>query len=329
MRTIRFATRVSAALLGAAVVTSACDKGVTEPPPPPPPPPPPAPVTASEWVASVNWDEATTVTVSMVEAADFSTLSYSPNQLTFEAGKPYILRIVNPVGNASKHYFSPKGSSFYQAVATRKIETAEAEYKAPYFDAVELQLGGALELFIVPVLPGTYDIICTIPGHEQLGMTATATITGGQGNQLDLEVADDFDTSLMTDPRRSSSHAVWTGAVEVNVAMFEAPGMTQLGFIPPDLNLNQGVGYKIVLENDAGHGSKHYYTAAEFYKTVVMRKAEDSQAEIKAPYLKAIELIIGGEAELFMVPTKTGTFQVLCTIPGHADLGMKGNVIVQ
>ena len=61
---------------------------------------------------------------------------------------------------------------------------------------------------------------------------------------------------------------------------------------------------------------------------MVTRKAEDSQAEIKPLYFNAIELLIGGETELFMVPTKTGTFQSVCTIPGHEALGMKGTVKV-
>lgn len=292
----------------------------------PPPPPPQTPTLASDWVDFVNWDEAQTVEVSMVETP--TALAFSPNELTFEAGKPYIIRITNPASNSSKHYFSPEGASFYQAVATRKIETDEAEYKAPFFNEVELQIGGSLEIFVVPVLAGTYDIICIIPGHKELGMTATATITGGEGYQLDLEVAPDFDQSLTTDPRRSGSHDVWTSAVEAPLSMFESASFDQLGFVPPDLQLTKDVAYKIHITNPGGHASKHYYTAAEFYKTVVFRKAEDSQAEIKAPYLKAIELQIGGDSELFMVPTEAGSFEVLCTIPGHADLGMRGTITV-
>lgn len=156
-------------------------------------------------------------------------------------------------------------------------------------------------------------------------MVGTITVTGGEGNQLDLEVASDWDRSLDSDPRTSGSHAVWDSKVETSVLIVETPSY---GFVPTDLNLSKDVAYKIVIENPAGHESKHYYTAAEFYKTVVLRKAEDSQAEIKAPYFKAIEFLIGGETELFMVPTVAGTFTTLCTIPGHADLGMKGTVVV-
>ena len=306
------------------VLIGGCDRG-EEVTGPPPPPPPPGPVTASEWVGSVDWDQRTVVDVDMVESG--AALSYSPNVLSFEAGKPYVLRINNPASNASKHYFSPEGlESFYQAIATRKIQTAEAEYKAPYFDAVELKLGGSLEIFFVPVLGGTYDIICTIAGHKEAGMTATATITGGEGNQLDLEVAPDFDFALTTDARRSGSHAVWNTAVETTISMEET--QSTYGFVPPDIDLSRDVGYKLTLDNPTGNASKHYYTAGEFYKTVVLRKADDDQAEIKAPYLKAVELLLEGTTILFIVPTVDGVYDVLCTIPGHADLGMTGTITV-
>jgi len=291
----------------------------------PPSPPPPGPVTASEWVDAVDWDQSTVVDVDMVESG--AALSYAPNVLSFEAGKPYVLRINNPASNASKHYFSPEGlESFYQAIATRKIQTAEAEYKAPYFDAVELKIGGSLEIFFVPVLGGTYDIICTIAGHEAAGMTATATITGGEGNELDLEVAPDFDVALTTDARRSGSHDVWSTAVETTISMEET--QTTYGYVPPDIDLSRDVGHKLTLDNPTGNAAKHYYTAAAFYKTVVLRKADDDQAEIKAPYLKAVELLLEGSTTLFIVPTVDGVYDVLCTIPGHAELGMTGTITV-
>ena len=283
------------------------------------------PVTASDWVDFVNWDERTTIDVSMVE--DGGKLSYSPNTFTFEAGKPYVLRISNPASNESKHYFSPSGfESFFQAVATRKIQTVEAEYKAPYFDAVELKIGGTLEIYFVPVLKGEYDIVCTIAGHEAAGMTGSVEILWGDGYQLDLEVSPEFDAALTTDARRSGSHAVWTTALDVTVGMAEGDGT--YSFVPPTLEFTKGLGYRLKLDNPAGNSSKHYYTAPELYRTVVLRKADDDQAEIKAPYLKAVELLIGGSTTLFIVPTEVGSFDVSCTIGLHSELGMVGNLTV-
>ncbi|MFQ5650018.1 MAG: plastocyanin/azurin family copper-binding protein [bacterium] len=302
------------------IVSCSKDKSPTGPEPSPF-------VKASDWVAGVNWDNKTEVTINMVESGQ--ALSFSPNTLTFEAGKPYVLKVVNPAGNASKHYFATQEvfPDFYKSIATRKIETADAEYKAPYFRAVELLIGGELEIFFVPVLAGEYDFLCTIPGHAEAGMTGKITITGGEGYELDLEVDSGFDTGLITDARTSGSHAVWTDARELTVEMVEnADG--SLAYNPSTLNLMVGKGYKINIVNASGHASKHYYTASEFYKTVVTRKAEDGYAEIKMPYMKAVELLIGGKTELFMVPTKAGSYEVFCTIPGHRDAGMEGLVVI-
>lgn len=323
MKTARVTRMLGAAAFAVFLALPAgCDDGTTSPEAPPPPPP--TPIKASDWVKSVDWSKATVVQVNMVEQPG-GALAFAPSNLTFEAGKPYIVRIVNPASNAEKHYFAVEGlGNFYQAIATRKIETSQAEYKAPYFDAVELMIGGSLDLYFVPVLSGTYDIVCIIPGHKDRGMVGTAMITGGEGNQLDLEVAADFNTALASDARKSSSHTVWSSRVDKPVTIVETP----YSFVPTDLALNKDVAHKITLDNPSTNASKHYYTAAEFYRTVVTRKAEDSQAEIKVPYFNAIELMIGGKTQLFMVPTATGTFQTVCTITGHAEAGMKGTIVV-
>ena len=296
----------------------ACDEGETTAPEE-------TPVLASEWLGQANWDVAEVVTVTMAEV-DSATYVFQPSQLTFEAGKPYIVRIVSPVANQAKHYFATEGATdLYKAVATRKIQTSDAEYKAPHFEAVEMKTGGtALEWYFVAVLPGTYDIVCTIPGHRELGMTATATITGGEGNELDLEIASNFNMALANDARKSSSDDVWNSRLDATVTISETP----YGFIPTDLDLTNDVAYKLTIDNPDGHASKHYFTAVEFYKTIVTRKAEDSQAEIKPLYFSAIELLVGGATELFVVPTKTGTFQSICTLEGHAAAGMQGTVVV-
>lgn len=305
-----------AALTSVLAFAAACDEGATAPEPP---------VKASDWIKSVDWTQVTVVQLGMVERADGS-LAFAPSQLSFEAGKPYLLRIVNPATNVEKHYFAVEGlGNFYKAIATRKIETSEAEYKAPHFEAVELLIGGSLDLYFVPVLPGTYDIVCIIPGHKDRGMFGRATITGGAGNQLDLEIAADFNTALATDPRKSGSHAVWSSRVDETVTIVETPSY---GFVPTDLALTRDVGYKVTLESASGNASKHYYTAAEFYKTVVTRKAEDSQAEIKPLYFTAIELMPEGKTQLFVVPTVAGTYPTVCTIPGHEALGMRGTIRV-
>jgi len=65
----------------------------------------------------------------------------------------------------------------------------------------------------------------------------------------------------------------------------------------------------------------------------VSRKTQDSDAEIKAPYFKAVELLYDAvnarSLEMFLVPTTAGSYPVVCTIPGHADAGMTGTITVR
>ena len=256
-------------------------------------------------------------------------MHFMPDHLEFVAGQPYILVMKSAAGNQEKHYFH--APEFYQAIATRKAQTAHAEYKAPYFDDFELKVKGELELYFVPVLEGEYPLWCTIPGHRDKGMDGELHIVCGAGLSLDLEVDPDFNTALASDERRSGSNLVWESAQTATVSMEEASfdaGSEALAFDPADLSFDAGTAYRLTIQNPAANASKHYYTAAEFYQTVVTRKAEDSKAEIKVPYFKAVELLIGGSTELFIVPTVPGSYGVICTITDHERFGMTGTITV-
>ncbi len=280
------------------------------------------PSKASDWVSFVDWDDATRVEIT-AEEEDADHYHFVPADVTFEAGKPYILEMKSPAANDEKHYFHTDG--FYKAIATRKAQTVDAEYKAPYFDDFELLTGGTLELYFVPVKAGAYNMWCTVEGHQALGMEGVWTITGGAGYELELEVADDFNTDLAADERRSGSDDVWQ---EGNL-LTQTVTLTEYSFDPSEYTLTKDVGYKLTLTAPAGNLEKHYHTAAELYKTLVTRKAQDSQAEIKVPYLNAVELIQGGSTDLYIVPTVVGSYGLLCTVPGHADLGMTGTISVE
>lgn len=309
------------------------------------------PTLASEWVSNADWTGATEVTLTMVENSD-GTLAFSPNTLTFTAGQPYILKIVNPAGNTQKHYFSTEGAAafvagqnFYQAIATRKIQTPDAEYKAPFFKAVEMLVPGSsdreLEIYFVAVLPGTYAFYCEVAGHEALGMTGTITIETPAGSTaddfaLDLEVASDFDTSLPGDARTSGSHAVWTTKTDITSTMTETSS-SSYSFTPSTQTLTKDAGYKLTLTNPDGNSSEHYFynesdASGNFFWTVVFRKAQDSHAEIKPYYLKAVELRTpAGSAlstDLYFVPTVSGAYENVCTVAGHKALGMVGTITV-
>ena len=124
-------------------------------------------VDAGARVSAADWSKMITVTVSLQE------YSFTPSSLSFRAGVPYKLEIVND--GTSKHYFT--AVEFFKAIATRKVQSnADGEIKAPYFLALEVFPGRSLDLYFIPVNSGRYPLLCTIEGHAERGMTGTIVI---------------------------------------------------------------------------------------------------------------------------------------------------------
>ena len=117
---------------------------------------------------AADWASAETIRI------DMSEFSFSPSDITLEAGKPYILELVT-VG-AVKHEFT--APEFFPSAAWRKAESAESEVKATYFKEIEVFPGKQVDLYLVPITPGVYDLVCEIEGHFEAGMHGTITVTG-------------------------------------------------------------------------------------------------------------------------------------------------------
>ncbi len=112
--------------------------------------------------------------------------------------------------------------------------------------------------------------------------------------------------------------------IEVAIQLGSASG--DLIFEPNKLTFETGKLYKLVLTNPST--DKHYLSALRFAAAVWTRKVETEHAEIKGA-IREIELKPGGEAEWFFVPVQAGTFAITCTILGHADAGMVGEMTIR
>jgi len=116
---------------------------------------------AAERVKAADWSKMESVTVTMTDYA------FNPASVVFRQGVPYKLVIENR--GSQKHYFTAE--SFFRAIATRKLQSnSDGEVKAPYFSAIEVYPGRSLDLYFVAVKAGSYPLVCTIEGHETLGM---------------------------------------------------------------------------------------------------------------------------------------------------------------
>ena len=110
---------------------------------------------------------------------------------------------------------------------------------------------------------------------------------------------------------------------EVKVSLGNKTG--ELEFVPNHLEFVAGQKYKLLLDNPSP--VKHYFTAKDFADASWTQKVEAGKVEVKGA-IHELELKPGGEAEWVFVPMKPGTYQLYCSIPGHAEAGMRGEIVI-
>ncbi|MDH4094780.1 MAG: hypothetical protein OEV81_08335 [Betaproteobacteria bacterium] len=151
------AVRWKVALALAAVLVAGCHGAAA----------PHAPASASEWhgngaMGAADWSKQLDVTITIRD------YGYLPRELRLRAGQPYRLTLVN-YGSVPHYFVAPE---FLASVATRKVEVREqAEIKAPVFTSFELRpRGGSLDVYLVPLRPGTYRAYCHVKDHLAMGV---------------------------------------------------------------------------------------------------------------------------------------------------------------
>ena len=83
---------------------------------------------------------------------------------------------------------------------------------------------------------------------------------------------------------------------------------TEFAFSPSTVTVKMGQPVQITFKNDGQY--PHNFTLADL----------NVQTKTIQP---------GQQDTITFTPTKTGSFTYICTVPGHADRGMKGTLIVQ
>jgi uncharacterized cupredoxin-like copper-binding protein len=94
---------------------------------------------------------------------------------------------------------------------------------------------------------------------------------------------------------------------------------------PKEYRLRVGQGYRWMIraETDFEYG----LIAPEFFRNIWIRKVEVGDIEIKAATLDEIEFEDVGEAELFFVAVRLGTYQF--AVRGMQERGMVGTIVVE
>jgi uncharacterized cupredoxin-like copper-binding protein len=112
--------------------------------------------------------------------------------------------------------------------------------------------------------------------------------------------------------------------IEIMVSLGNAGN--ELKFEPNHLGFISGKRYNLKLNNPSSQ--KHYFTAKDFADAIWTQKVEAGNVEIKGN-IHELELKPGAEAEWVFVPLKPGKYALRCTIAGHTEAGMKGEIVIR
>jgi uncharacterized cupredoxin-like copper-binding protein len=94
---------------------------------------------------------------------------------------------------------------------------------------------------------------------------------------------------------------------------------------PREYRLKVGQGYRWKIK--ASDQAEYAFTAPAFFRNIWIRKVEAGDVEIKAATLDEIEFENGGEAELFFVAIRPGTYDF--GSKGLMERGVVGKIIVE
>jgi plastocyanin len=166
--------------------------------------------------------------------------------------------------------------------------------------APEIPGGGTGEL-VVNLPPGEYDFICPVPGHADAGMVGKLIVTEGGGAAADGgEQAPPADGGEAPADGGEAAPADGGGSAAVTV------NMVDLAFEPVEVQIAANTDVTITLTNSG---------------------ALPHTMEVVDQGLSAPEIPGGGTGEL-VVNLPPGEYDFICPVPGHADAGMVGKLIV-
>jgi len=278
---------------------------------------------AGQWISNggdfkeaANWDTAETVTV------DLGAGVITPSNLELVAGQPYVIEISN--SDSVEHGLS--ALDFLRSSAVRKVESPSAEIKVTLFKEIYVLPGKMMELFVVPVIPGVTAMEGLTDGVPVAGMTGTISVTG-DAPTTPAPVIDPFSTVEEVAGAAGlieAAKATWsTDAAAVTVEMMDNG---DAHFFKPkviELKLNQPVTLTFANKGNI----LHVFETPDFLATCAFWKVVNAEGSVFGGKVRPADLEAGGVSNLYIIPTKAGTYALGDEAPEMAS--MKATIIVK
>jgi len=171
----------------------------------------------------------------------------------------------------------------------------------------------------IPASAGEYYYICAVPGHRELGMEGKIEVSGpGGAHPAAVNMAG---TGGTVAPNGNK--------IAFTLSFVISPDFSKYGFnapigspgANPDIKVHSGDTVTIHLSNP----SKSFHAFG-----VVTDPANPSSIVWDSAFKTADSPMKPGESgDVTFVAGTPGLYHYICTVPGHADLGMNGNFIVE
>jgi nitrite reductase (NO-forming) len=246
-------------------------------------------------------------TMKFVESADFRTLAF--NALPGEEG--HNPDIQANVGDKIIFDVTNDGKSFHSFGVTPSTEGFESILAGTAIGSPNspLKPGEGGQSTFVPTSEGTFYYICTVPGHRELGMEGKI-IVGPKGEAPQAAAPTGVSHDFSLDFIESADFKSY--------AFNALPGEAGNN---PEFKVKSGdsVTFKVANKGKSFH-SFGIVSDVDDPNSVVFNSAIKSANNPMKP---------GESGEVTFTAGAPGSYHYICTVPGHAALGMQGNFIVE
>lgn len=247
------------------------------------------------------------VELTFVESSDFRTLAF--NALPGEEG--HNPDIQANVGDKIEFIVKNGGKSFHAFGVTEATEGFEGIISGTEIASANNPLkpseGG--ESHFIPAKEGTYYYICTVPGHRDMGMVGKI-IVGPKGEAPKAAAP------------TGTSHNFELNFIESadfkNYAFNALPGEDGNN---PEIRVKSGDSVTIKAANNG----------KSFHSFGIVSDVDDPNSLVFNSAIKSANnpMKPGETGEITFTAGAPGMYHYICTVPGHAALGMQGDFIVE
>jgi uncharacterized cupredoxin-like copper-binding protein len=267
---------------------------------------------ADQWISNpgdfkdaANWDIAKKLTLALGGGA------INPASLDLVAGMPYEIAISN--SDSADLGFSAQ--DLFRGSAVRKTESG-AEIKMFLFKEVFVKAGKSINLFIIPVVPGTYELAgVDANGAPVSGMTGKVNVTGALPTKPVPAIAaiSTLGMPAGADALISAAIPTWDAtAVKATITMGDTAAAHF--YKPKDTVLKVGVPATLTFVNSGN--ATHVNEMMDFFKTAALWKIAGADGWNTGGMAKPGDVDAGIKVSVYLIPTQAGSFSLTDSSPG-------------